>query len=260
MKKQLKKIQMALALALGILLTTSVSPAFAALSEPILTSPENGSIINSGSTILDWDDVSGSEFYIVEVYSSADLSSQPVYSYFTPNSEVALNGFGQEGTFWWRVEAIDTVNEDYIWSTLNSFTTDNTTPSVQMTNLVGSTEGLIDFKVTLNDANLQKYWVDVTNQANVVIDTTAQVYSDIPISDEILYTLDTRQLAEGTYTVTTHVVDSAGNTATSSIDILVENVSPIETDQCKNYAWENYGSMQFKNQGQCVKYTKHLDK
>jgi hypothetical protein len=68
-------------------------------------------------------------------------------------------------------------------------------------------------------------------------------------------------LVEGTYVFQLVVTDNLGAiSAPDTVSITVEHIpAPTNKDQCKNDGWKVFTNPSFKNQGQCVAYTNHLE-
>lgn len=70
---------------------------------------------------------------------------------------------------------------------------------------------------------------------------------------------DLSSLADGTYYIKAGAFDKAGNNRTINSGNFVILHSPTTLDQCKNGGWQNFSSLNFRNQGACVSYVNHHD-
>ncbi|MBN2414429.1 hypothetical protein JXO52_01235 [bacterium] len=87
---------------------------------PVLISPENGSTVDPGeSMIFDWSDVAGAHSYHLEVSSSDSFITKQYSMGGFLNSEAnvwgALNNF-ENGTYYWHVASRDSVGNRGDWS------------------------------------------------------------------------------------------------------------------------------------------------
>ena len=145
--------------------------------------PENlSSTVDSGSVFLDWDDCtdnkSGVAEYVVLLSENSNLTDG-IYMTVT-TSELELSGIDgiSDGTWYWRVKAVDAEDNSSRWSVVKSFNLDSHAPS----NPTSLTDAVI------NSSNVLFYWnASVSPDGNTVYyvfecasdaDFTSLVWSD----------------------------------------------------------------------------------
>jgi len=136
---------------------------------PTPVSPPNGSSMTDFSPTLDWSDVTGADYYQVQVDNNSDFSSperagQPVSSTWTVSPDLTL------GTWYWRARA----NADSVfgsWSTVWSFAVVSSQPGTPILLSPANGQSISDNSPTLdwNDvANADYFQVQVDNDSNFV--------------------------------------------------------------------------------------------
>jgi predicted phage tail protein len=182
---------------------------------PTLLSPGSGARTNDNTPSLDWSDVTDPSgvSYSLQVDNNSDFGSPEVNV-----SGLAVSGYTTatlaEGTYCWRVKAIDGVANESPWSESWSFTVDTTAPLAPTLLSPGS-------GVRTNDNTPSLDWSDVTDPSGVSyslqIDDNGD-FSSPTISKEELaqstYTIaEGEALSKGTYYWRVKAVDGVGNTA-----------------------------------------------
>ncbi len=181
-------------------------------SVPVHLSPGNWVKVNS-STSLDWSDVSDPEgvAYELRLYDSswALLTSETGLA----SSGFALTSFGAlaDGTYFWKVKAMDGAGIASDWSTSWAFRLDNTLPAVPALVSPGD-EATVSNSATLDwsdvtDASGMRYQVQVDDNsdfASPLLDTSSLTAS--------AYTMGPGEtLPAGTYYWRVRALDGAGN-------------------------------------------------
>ncbi len=174
--------------------------------------------VNLSDVALDWndstDDYSGIKGYIVEYSVNSDFTN--AVSILVTPSELDLSGLA-DGTWYWRVKAVDNAGNESAWSYSESFYTasnpDIDPPSVP--------DGLVD-SVTLSDVALD--WNDSTDDASGVKEYVVEYSVDSDFTGAISQTVTTSELdlsglADGTWYWRVKAVDNVGNeSAWSDVD------------------------------------------
>lgn len=109
-------------------------------STPLLLNPSNNFITNSTSVSLSWyaseDSGSGVNFYQLQISTTSDFS---VLVRDESIRDTVFNVVLSEGTYYWRVRAVDNVGNRGEWSEIRKFRIDTTPPAVVEANPQGET-------------------------------------------------------------------------------------------------------------------------
>jgi len=179
---------------------------------PFLNSPNNNSNINTTQPYLSWQDVSDRDTFSLQIDTDADFSSPEVYKQNINQSDYYLvpDEALTEGTWYWRVRAVDQAGNASDWSGSWSFIVDTTPPSAP--SLLSPIDGALtnNYRPTFD-------WEDVTDPSGVAywLQIARDVYffnkeedrSWIPSST---WTLD-RDLGDNTWYWRVKAVDGTGN-------------------------------------------------
>ena len=105
------------------------------------------------------------------------------------------------------------------------FVFDNTKPEAQITapGNKNNIEKEIQINGTANDTNFKEYTINITNTTDKSIFSQT---NDSSVSSELLANWNTSKALDGNYTITLSVVDKAGNTNTSAVNVTVDNNAP----------------------------------
>jgi len=178
---------------------------------PQLLSPASGTRTKDQTPDLDWSDVSDLTVvsYSLQYSTSATFVSNVVNvsgltaSAYTPTTNLA------QGTYYWRVKAIDRAGNDSGWSSAWNFIIDTTAPAAPT--LVSPTSG-----ATINIATPSLGWLVVTDPSGVSY--RVQVASDsgfnslvVDVSSLAASAYTTAALAQGTWYWRVKAVDGVGN-------------------------------------------------
>lgn len=188
----------------------------------ILTLPNNG-YTNDSTPLLSWlpafSPTNPPVSYKVQVSTSNTFASTVVdhsgtsLFYTSPH----LN----DGTYYERVQATDTLGGQSAWSNINAFTVDTVKPVVAITAPANhaTVKGSVPVTGTITDANPALYSWTVTNSHGHIV--YYHLYTGGSVNP-----LSLSALADGSYTVYLTSVDAAGNESTDSIQITVDNTAP----------------------------------
>jgi hypothetical protein len=110
------KLRIALA-TLTVALVT-VAPATSAPSVPVVTGPPDGDTVTFLPT-LQWNAAAGADHYVVEI--GADAGFNPaLFTITTKNTRAVADKTVPNGTYWWRVQAVDSSGTPSPWSPAQS--------------------------------------------------------------------------------------------------------------------------------------------
>jgi predicted phage tail protein len=181
-------------------------------SLPALVSPPNGSTVTISAVAFDWTDATdanGIASYEIEVYAGATL----VWAQTTPSSAASAGGLA-DGTYSWRVRAVDNVGNVGSWTAPWTFTkntgTETNPPTVPVLSsppdgtTVPSATVTLQWLASTDDTGVAYYVVQVDDgssfAAPLVVQATTSALS-----------LDVGPLAQGTYWWRVRAVDVNGN-------------------------------------------------
>ena len=174
---------------------------------PQLVSPENNAVVKGGVLTNRWSSVTDATKYVYESYNNASATSLRWRQEYTSTSKTATNV--ANSVFWWRVKAVDAAGNSSLWSDLWKVTIDNTAP-----NITPQADILVD-----NDPGLNGAVVAFSLSATDNVDESVAVICDIPSGSFFVV---------GDTTVNCNVKDTAGNTATTSFKVTVnDNEAPV---------------------------------
>jgi hypothetical protein len=168
---------------------------------------------------------------------------------YNPNYDIYVDAINFNGTIY-NFEQIAPVAADTVAPIVTIISPKN-----------GATvQGGVTFKGTVSDDTaLMRYYASVLDGNGKQVANSGVV----PVTGkqaDVSYTVDTRTLADGTYTFKLEVRDAAGNksptTSVQTITFVVNNI-PDNKDQCKKNGWKTLirtNGKTFKNQGECVSY------
>lgn len=213
------------------------------------------------STTVDWTDstggvggISGYQYSID--YPLADGSGTGHWTTFVAQSQ--YSGGLNEGTHTVKVRAKDYADNYSDWSNSCSITTDWSAPDVELTNpLEGDVvSGNVEIRGSVEDANPHHYWLVIQDSEGHKVWGPNTVNDSNSFTDKLLGNWDTTLVPDGDYTVKLEARDAVDNKDSGSVDWNVVTVmnKPTSKDQCKSDGWMKFGSLEFKNQGQCVSY------
>ncbi len=163
--------------------------------------------VTKWSVALDWDDAtddSGVKRYEFQIDNNNDFSSnEKAGTALVSNA----NATGlADGTYYWRVRALDNSGNYSTWSSGSSFTVDVTPPSVPTTlirTVTGNGVTLDWADATDNLSGVKQYQIMLDNNYNF----SSPEYSASPITN----TASASNLADGTYFWRVRTQDNAGN-------------------------------------------------
>ena len=185
---------------------------------PFLNSPNNNSNINTTQPYFSWQDVSDRDTFSLQINTDADFSSPEVYKQNINQSDYYLvpDEALTEGTWYWRVRAVDQAGNASNWSGSWFFVVDTTPPSAP--SLLSPIDGALtnNYRPTFD-------WEDVTDPSGVAywLQIARDVYfydkqedrSWIPAST---WTMDW-DLGDNTWYWRVKAVDGTGNESDWSI-------------------------------------------
>ncbi|MFQ6088963.1 MAG: carboxypeptidase regulatory-like domain-containing protein [Candidatus Methanofastidiosia archaeon] len=198
------------------------------LQSPTLQSPADGSILNDSTPLLSWSSVSGANKYNLQVAPTTDFGSPTI------NLETNANSYQtsqlNDGTYYWRVRAINPDNLPGEWSTIWAFSIDTIAPTkpTLYSPIGGQTisDNTPDLKwtvLTSEIADISLYKLEYTTNPSWVdpvvmeLDATTHVQISWYNSTEMMITYSMpSSLSNGTYYWRVKSQDRALNTSISS--------------------------------------------
>jgi parallel beta-helix repeat protein len=210
---------------------------------PGLVSPANWKKVNNSAT-LDWSDVSDPSgvIYQIRLYNSS-WSLLQEKSGLTA-SAYAVNSFGSlaDGTYYWKVRAVDGVGNASAWTTSWAFKLDSTLPPVPLHLSPTS------WKQVKNSATLD--WSDVSDPSGVTYQIRLYNSSWSLVKEKIgltssAYTVSSfGSLADGTYYWRVRAMDGAGNASawTTSWAFKLDNTLPSMPVHLSPTSWKKINS------------------
>jgi len=184
------------------------------VSAPTLVSPDDNAVVNGATLTQKWaNSDSDINRYVYESYNSATTTESNLRfrGEYTTKEKTATNI--SDGTFYWRVKAIDNLGNQSGWSELWKLTVDSTKPGVSIDPIAVNPTTISG---TVTEAATVKITVDGTEYIQT---TTAAGAWSIP----------NPATAQGTHTVSVVATDLAGNTTTpaATATFLIDTVAPV---------------------------------
>jgi hypothetical protein len=137
------------------------------------------------------------------------------------------NGLEPEGTYYWRVKAVDQHGLESAWSTPRQINIDNTSPVISTNISEGAVLGGNAVSVQLNTNEANPKIVNIRLLKNGASVTEQPGYYTQNGSNNNVWTFNTTAVAEGSYTLQFSASDAAGNAGTTILrNITVDNTSP----------------------------------
>jgi RHS repeat-associated protein len=182
-------------------------------SIPVLNSPANNTSVNTTKPIFSWNSVVttvGSPYtYEIQVDNNNDFSS-PEFTNTGSTFTAAPSNALAEGTYSWRVRAIDNVGNPGGWSEVWAVTVDTTPPGMPILNLpednTVSTLVRPTFTWTGASGNPTEYEIQIVSTP----DFSTLAISPAPVVAATTYT-PIASLQQGTYAWRVRAKDAAGN-------------------------------------------------
>ena len=198
---------------------------------PTPSSPSNGSLLNSSSPSLSWSPVSKDSLQILYRVS---VSRSPDFTDALDSGWIPQTSWRPpplvDGTYYWRVMAVDEIGNESGWSETRSFTVDTTPPAPPSPVSPSDGQALGSRSVTLAWSR-----VDDASQPvayTVSISSSPDFSLDLRNSGWILSTSFSLNLPEGIWFWRIVARDAAGNTGQwSTVRSFVVDTSPPETPE-----------------------------
>jgi Tfp pilus assembly protein PilX len=210
---------------------------------PTLISPANWKKVNSAYT-LDWSDVTDASgvTYQIRLYNSSWSLLKEQTGLTASAYGVSSYGSLADGTYYWRVRAVDGAGNASAWTTSWAFKLDNTLPSMPV-HLSPSSWKQINNSATLDwsdvsDASGVTYQIRLYNSSwSLLKEKTGLTSSAYAVSSF-------GSLADGTYYWRVRTVDGAGNasTWTTSWAFKLDNTLPSVPVHLSPTSWKKINS------------------
>jgi hypothetical protein len=210
---------------------------------PNTVSPASWKKINSNAT-LDWSDVSDPSgvTYQIRLYNNSWSLLQEKRGLISSAYGVSSLGSLAEGTYYWRVRAVDGAGNASAWTTSWAFKLDNTLPSVPVHLSPTS------WKQVNNSATLD--WSDVSDPSGVTYQVRlynsswSLVKEKAGLTSSAYAVSSFGSLADGTYYWRVRAVDGAGNVSawTTSWAFKLDNTLPSMPVHLSPTSWKKINS------------------
>jgi hypothetical protein len=196
---------------------------------PTLVSPTSGATINSATPSLDWSDVTDPSgvSYSLQVSTSSTFATTVVNVSSLATSAYTTGALAQ-GTWYWRVKAVDGVGNESAWSTGRNFIIDTAPVAPTLLSPADTSR--------LRVSNPQLDWSDVSDPQGVTY--SLQVSTTDTFATTVVNVIGlaasnhtTVPLAQGAYCWRVRAVDGGGKASdwTASWGFMVDLVPPVVT-------------------------------
>jgi hypothetical protein len=211
---------------------------------PTLGSPQNNAITNNNQPTFTWNPStdpgptpSGVSYYALEISTSSTFNG---YQYTTTSGTSKQAPILADGTWYWRVEAVDNVGNVGPWSATRSITVDTTppsTPTLQSPSngaVSTSTTQTLTWSAATDDNGVASY--------NIQLDTSTSFNSPNRISSTgITTTSYSLTLSPGVWYWRVQAVDKAGNAGSwstyNTLNIADFSIASNPTSLTANRGW-----------------------
>ncbi|MBI5960301.1 MAG: hypothetical protein HY866_16290, partial [Chloroflexi bacterium] len=174
-------------------------------AKPVLTAPASKVLLNDNTPTLSWNAVTGITKYQIQVDNNTDFSS-PAQDVIVSNLLNYIASELPDGTYTWRVRAINGVDAAGAWSSAFSLTIDTTPPAVPVVTAPVDNTSMTNTRFSLA-------WNKVNDAARYEVQIDLNLAFLLPLSDvgnKTSYKPAT-PLARGIYVWHVRAVDKAGN-------------------------------------------------
>jgi parallel beta-helix repeat protein len=176
---------------------------------PILISPPDGAVLTDASPVLEWTEVSNTAYYVVQVDDTTPLSYPMVVDMDVNTNTNELSTL-PNGTYYWRVNAVDTEGKGSPWSSVWTFTI-----AAEVPRLISPANGAF-----IKDNTPLLEWSEVSYPvAEYVIQVDNEAQFDWPRVVDVGVTTssyETPPLADGTYYWRVNAVNTEGDNSPCS--------------------------------------------
>lgn len=191
---------------------------------PNLQTPADGTIVEAGAMVLQWDDVAGASEYRVVIWENNNLNN-PYINEKTSAASYTPNGLSYEKTYYWQVFAVDLDGNTGIGSAIWSFTAPaNTSPVVQINTPAKGSTYLVDEKIEFAGSAIDSEDGDLSGESLI---WTSDEYGKIGTGE----TFSTPPFGAGTHKITLTAIDTEEATGTDSVVITVATGRLPDTGQ-----------------------------
>lgn len=205
---------------------------------PTLSSPANNALLNTTGLVMRWnavtdyEDMSGPVYYYYKSARNEGFSPVAYTSGKLTNPYIPAPGTS-DGTYWWKVQACDAIDNCSDWSDTWKMVIDSTAPNVSFTNIVNNQaiRGNVEIKGSVIDAHPHHYWFVIQDSGGHTVAGPGTVNEDETITNKRLITWDTTTVADGKYTLKLEARDAANNksgtTSVKWLTVWVENIVDV---------------------------------
>ena len=205
---------------------------------PVLYTPVDGAATNNTTPTLDWSSISDADKYRFQIcFNDPDTDGsctveRTITTSDNSSQRTLINSLA-EGTYWWRVRAIDAVGNIGHWSQANQLTIDTTNPEAPV--LISPLDGAavssnyptLDWS-DVSDATKYRFQICYNNPGNdVPCDEERKVTTLHNVSERTL----ANYLAEGDYWWRVRSIDAADNFSpwSSTFELTIDVTNPVSS-------------------------------
>lgn len=195
--------------------------------------PAKDAVVNGASVTNVWSATGGAHHYIYQSYNDANGTSPRWEETFTSTSKTATNVLN--GTFYWRVTAVDSYGNKSDSTPLWKLTIDNSAPTAAFVSPTPADQayvrGTVSIATTLSDSNPLEYNLRVegfgaTSGTSLGLDYKNPFVSGATNSYSWNTATGAKQVSDGTYHLVAAVRDQANQTGSATRIVIVDNTAP----------------------------------
>ena len=209
------------AIASGAQMTRNILIGIVAPELPTLVSPPDNFVTSSNRPSFVWTNVTGSGLrYEFQIDDNTNFTS-PTYSINATNTSVAPTSALSDGSYAWRVRALDTSNNSKGFTAARTITVDTTapaTPSILYPTAGSNVSGTVTINASASDAGSGIAAVEFYKAGILIGNVTSSPFQIDWITD-----VET----DGEYALNVRAIDKASNTANSSEVRVTTNNTPV---------------------------------
>jgi hypothetical protein len=187
------------------------------LPAPAPAVPADGAVVKGVQFTQSWSEVAGAKHYLYESYTNRQATELRAKQRVDQTTKVIAHV--ADGTFWWRVRAVDDHGTEGRWSKLQRVTTDSEAPTIRPLLTIGDepVQGTVRFVFESTDKNPWRITSGVFSEVpaggmplggtgNNMVEAVA-----VTVTAKVTLTIDTLMLPNGRETIIVNAQDQAGN-------------------------------------------------
>ncbi len=212
-------------------------------------------VINTRDIVVDWNDSVAADLDYYQYQADADTVAPFDFTTNVNASERAGTIRDEDGTYNYRVRAVDTSGNMGEWSEWCGVTLDREDPEVVLTNPEAGDvlSGEVEFMGEITDDNNQRHRFVVRDSDNERVYTSGNIAGTDPVvAASVLF--DTKEYEDGEYRVILIGFDEANNNGRDATRVTFDNYVDNKKE-CKKGGWRRgVLGQEFRNQGDCVSH------